>query len=462
MVNLPGLAGTPPAGRCLVMGVVNVTPDSFSDGGRWFGAADAIEHGLRMVAEGADIVDVGGESTRPGAQRVPADEELRRVKPVITELVGAGVVVSVDTMRAQVAEWALEAGVSLVNDVSGGLADPYMPRLVAKAGVPYVVVHWRGHSHDMYSRAVYADVVREVHDELAQRVGAVIAEGVDPSMIVLDPGLGFSKNPAPVGPDAHNWQLRGRPARAGQDRRPRLPGPGRRVPQAVPEQAVRRGGGRAAAVHGERRGDGRDHRAVGGGRRLVRPRPPGPGERGRGPGRRRLPGCPPMTAVVLALGSNLGDRQDILQGAVDAIVGLPGVRVTAVSPVYETVPVGGPAQPDYLNAVVLADAARPARELLDRLHEIEAAFDRVRLVRWGPRTLDIDVIDFGGERSDDPELTLPHPRAHERAFVLAPWHDVDPDAALPGRGPVAELLAKADRSGLRRSNLSLVIPEGMP
>jgi dihydropteroate synthase len=207
MVNLPGLAGTPSAGRCLVMGVVNVTPDSFSDGGRWFGAGEAIEHGLRMVAEGADIVDVGGESTRPGAQRVSAEEELRRVKPVITELVGAGLVVSVDTMRAQVAEWALEAGVSLVNDVSGGLADPYMPRLVAKAGVPYVVVHWRGHSHDMYSRAVYADVVREVHDELAQRVGAVIAEGVDPSMIVLDPGLGFSKNPAPVGPDAHNWQL---------------------------------------------------------------------------------------------------------------------------------------------------------------------------------------------------------------------------------------------------------------
>jgi 2-amino-4-hydroxy-6-hydroxymethyldihydropteridine diphosphokinase len=168
-----------------------------------------------------------------------------------------------------------------------------------------------------------------------------------------------------------------------------------------------------------------------------------------------------MTAVVLALGSNLGDRQDILQGAVDAIVGLPGVRVTAVSPVYETVPVGGPAQPSYLNAVVLADAARPARELLDRLHEIEAAFDRVRLVRWGPRTLDIDIIVFDSEHSDDPELTLPHPRAHERAFVLAPWHDVDPDATLPGHGPVAELLAKAGHSGLRLSGLSLVNPEGM-
>jgi 2-amino-4-hydroxy-6-hydroxymethyldihydropteridine diphosphokinase len=169
-----------------------------------------------------------------------------------------------------------------------------------------------------------------------------------------------------------------------------------------------------------------------------------------------------MTAVVLALGSNLGDRQDILQGAVDAIVGLPGVRVTAVSPVYETVPVGGPAQPDYLNAVVLAVTTQPARDLLDRLHEIEAAFDRVRLVRWGPRTLDLDIIVVGGERSDNPELTLPHPRAHERAFVLAPWHDVDPVAVLPGHGPVAELLAQADRTGLRRSNLRLEVPEGTP
>ena len=189
------------------MGVVNVTPDSFSDGGQWFGAAAAIEHGLGLVAAGADIIDVGGESTRPGAQRVSAEEELRRVKPVITGLVKAGVVVSVDTMRAQVAEWAVEAGVSLVNDVSGGLADPYMPRLVAKAGVPYVVMHWRGHSHDMQRRAVYTDVVREVHDELAQRVHAATAEGIDPGKIVLDLGLGFSKQPDWQGPEAHNWEL---------------------------------------------------------------------------------------------------------------------------------------------------------------------------------------------------------------------------------------------------------------
>jgi dihydropteroate synthase len=207
MAGLPGLPGSPAADRCLVMGVVNVTPDSFSDGGQWYGASAAIEHGLELVAAGADIVDVGGESTRPGAQRVSAAEELRRVGPVITELVKSGVVVSVDTMRAQVAEFALGAGVSLVNDVSGGLADPHMPRLVAKAGVPYVVMHWRGHSHDMYARAIYEDVVREVHDELAKRIDAVTAEGVDPSMIVLDPGLGFSKLPHSHGPDANNWEL---------------------------------------------------------------------------------------------------------------------------------------------------------------------------------------------------------------------------------------------------------------
>jgi dihydropteroate synthase len=183
------------------MGVVNVTPDSFSDGGQWYGAAAAVQHGLDLVTQGADIVDVGGESTRPGAQRITAEEEMRRVGPVISELVRAGVPVSVDTMRAQVAEYALEVGAHLVNDVSGGLADPYMPRLVAKAAVPYVVMHWRGHSHDMDSRAVYSDVVREVHDELAHRVGAVVAEGVDPSLIVLDPGLGFSKHAE------HNWQL---------------------------------------------------------------------------------------------------------------------------------------------------------------------------------------------------------------------------------------------------------------
>jgi len=200
----------PPAeDRCLVMGVVNVTPDSFSDGGQWYGADAAIAHGLDLAAQGADIVDVGGESTRPGAQRIDEATELRRVGPVVTELARAGLTVSIDTMRARVAEFALDAGAQLVNDVSGGLADPDLPRLVAAAGVSYVVVHWRGHSHDMYARAVYADVVTEVRDELAKRVDAVVHAGVDPGRIVLDPGLGFGKRPE------HNWPLLARLAELG-------------------------------------------------------------------------------------------------------------------------------------------------------------------------------------------------------------------------------------------------------
>jgi dihydropteroate synthase len=191
------------------MGVVNVTPDSFSDGGQWYGADAAIAHGLDLAAQGADIVDVGGESTRPGAQRIDEAEELRRIGPVVTELVRAGLTVSIDTMRARVAEFALEAGAQLVNDVSGGLADPDMPRLVAAAGVGYVVVHWRGYSQDMYARAVYADVVAEVRDELAKRVDAVVHAGVDPGHIVLDPGLGFGKRPE------HNWPLLARLAELG-------------------------------------------------------------------------------------------------------------------------------------------------------------------------------------------------------------------------------------------------------
>ncbi|WP_246639892.1 dihydropteroate synthase [Nonomuraea harbinensis] len=198
MTRVPGLDD---ADRCLVMGVVNVTPDSFSDGGLWFDEAAAIRHGFELVAEGADIVDVGGESTRPGASRVSLDEELARVVPVIGALAAEGVQVSVDTMRAEVAKAAVEAGAVLVNDVSGGLADPQMPRVVAAAGVPYVVMHWRGQSEDMQSRAVYEDVVTEVCEELAKRVELVLAEGVSREQIVLDPGLGFAKNAT------HNWAL---------------------------------------------------------------------------------------------------------------------------------------------------------------------------------------------------------------------------------------------------------------
>jgi dihydropteroate synthase len=183
------------------MGVVNVTPDSFSDGGTWLDPDKAIAHGLELVSQGADIIDIGGESTRPGAERVPMDEELSRVMPVVEALTSAGCYVSIDTMRAEVAARALAAGARMVNDVSGGLADPEMPPVVAAAGVPYVVMHWRGHSADMYGPAVYSDVVTEVCSELGRRAEAVLAAGVHRDQVILDPGLGFAKLPE------HNWKL---------------------------------------------------------------------------------------------------------------------------------------------------------------------------------------------------------------------------------------------------------------
>ncbi len=204
--QLPWLVPSAPVGapsqrRCLVMGVVNVTPDSFSDGGSWLQPEAAIGHGLELARQGADIIDVGGESTRPGAQRVPVSEELSRVLPVVTALAAAGSYVSIDTMRAEVASQALRAGARLVNDVSGGLADPQMAGVVAAARVPYIITHWRGHSADMYGSASYADVVTEVRDELAARVTAAVASGVDPAQIIVDPGIGFAKLAE------HNWAL---------------------------------------------------------------------------------------------------------------------------------------------------------------------------------------------------------------------------------------------------------------
>lgn len=188
------VAGLPEWDRCAVMGVVNVTPDSFSDGGRWFDTTAAVKRGLDLVAEGADLIDVGGESTRPGASRVDEEEELRRVVPVVRGLASEGVTVSVDTMRAAVAARAVDAGAALVNDVSGGLADPGMIPAVAAAEVPFVVMHWRGFSADMNSLAVYDDVLAEVTAELRARIDAVVAGGIAPERLLVDPGLGFAKN----------------------------------------------------------------------------------------------------------------------------------------------------------------------------------------------------------------------------------------------------------------------------
>jgi dihydropteroate synthase len=196
MVTLPSRPD-----RIVVMGVLNVTPDSFSDGGRWTDLDAAVAHGVQMRVDGADLVDVGGESTRPGAQRVAAEVERDRVVPVIRALTSAGVPVSVDTYRAAVAAAALEAGATVVNDVSGGLGDPQMADVVRAAGCPWILMHWRGHSATMQQLAHYEDVVADVCTELRARVEAAVSRGVDASRLAVDPGLGFAKTAA------HNWAL---------------------------------------------------------------------------------------------------------------------------------------------------------------------------------------------------------------------------------------------------------------
>jgi dihydropteroate synthase len=185
----------------LVMGILNVTPDSFADGGKHFTYEDAINRALEMISEGVDIIDVGGESTRPGAQRVTEEEEQVRVIPVIKALAGKGLEISIDTMRASTAKAAVEAGATIVNDVSGGAADPAMFATVAELGCKYILMHWRGHSVDMNNRAIYEDVVAEVKAEVQSQLNKALAAGISPSNIVLDPGIGFAKDAD------HNWEL---------------------------------------------------------------------------------------------------------------------------------------------------------------------------------------------------------------------------------------------------------------
>jgi dihydropteroate synthase len=193
----------PAPGRCVVIGILNITPDSFSDGGRYLDREAAVAQGMALRAQGADLVDIGGESTRPGACRVDARTETTRVIPVLRELAASGVPCCVDTTRAAVAEAALAAGAIMVNDVSGGLADPAMAATMARYRVPWILMHWRGHSDRMDELASYADVVAEVRAELVARVDAAVLAGVDPGALVLDPGLGFAKTAA------HNWALLG-------------------------------------------------------------------------------------------------------------------------------------------------------------------------------------------------------------------------------------------------------------
>jgi dihydropteroate synthase len=426
----------------VVMGIVNVTPDSFSDGGRFADTERAIEHGLLLAAQGAHVIDVGGESTRPGAEPVDPAVEASRVLPVVSELVARGLRVSIDTRHAHTAELAVAAGATIVNDVTG-FVDPAMRS--AAVGAIAVINHMpTDDPRTMQDHAVYDDVVVELREFFLRRIDECSAAGV--TDIVLDPGIGFGKT------TAHNLAVLGHldllaelgPLLVGVSRKRFVgdvglaPATDDRLPGSIAAAlaAVARGASWvrvhdvAAHVqalrlwHAVRVAD--EHDAAG--TIDVAATQPTPSRR-----------------AMIAIGSNLGDREAYLRLAVDSLPGL-----VATSDVYETEPIGGPdGQGPFLNMVVAVDTTLDPYALLRRCQQIEGLAMRRREVRWGPRTLDVDLLFHGDARIDDDALQIPHPRLHERRFVLAPLSQIAPelcppdwDARLPPeavtrRGPLA-------------------------
>ncbi len=417
--------------RTLVMGILNVTPDSFSDGGRYLAVEAAVARARAMVAEGADLVDVGAESTRPGAAPVSEEEEMRRLIPVVEALVRAvDVPVSVDTYKAPVARAALAAGASLVNDVSGLQGDPGLAPLVGEARVPVVCMH--GFRQHLEGGPVYPrGVMEDVKGFLRRSVEMARAAGVPEGFVIVDPGFGFGKAVE------HNLEITGRLGELRELGCPVLLGPSRkstigRVLRLPVEERVE---GTAAIVALAVAG-GADVVRVHDVKQMVRVvRMADAVVRGRWP-----------EWAYLGLGSNVGDRAVNLAAAVRLLRRVPGLRVARLSSLYETEPVGPVAQPWFLNQVVEVECWLTPQELLAAALEVERTLGRVRRERWGPRVIDVDVLLCGDRRVEGPDLTVPHPALRERAFVLVPLAELAPDLVV-GEATVAELARREAAAG---------------
>ena len=404
----------------VLMGVLNVTPDSFSDGGEHADVDRAVSRGIEMVGLGAAIVDVGGESTRPGAAPVSVDEELRRVIPVIEALAAQHVVVSIDTRHAATADRALKAGAAIVNDVSG-LRDPAMRSVAADHRVPVVIMHMPvDDPSTMQQHATYDDVVATVRDFLGRQMALARADGVD--QVIVDPGIGFGKN------TSHNLEILrrldeivdlGAPVMVGASRKRFI---GQRT--GAPATSARTPGTLAAHLW-----------AISHGARIIRAHDVAAHTQAMGLWQDIVEFDEHTTAptnsvtaheAVVALGSNLGDRVGYLRFA------LAELAPRLVSDVYETGAVGGPdGQGPFLNMVAVVDTDLGPEQFLARLHDIERRAGRQRTIHWGPRTLDLDLLFHDDVHIETDTLTVPHPRIAERPFVTAPLADV-----APGRVPI--------------------------
>lgn len=399
------------------MGVLNVTPDSFSDGGAHEGLEAAVAHAERMVEEGALIIDVGGESTRPGAAPVTEEEELSRVLEVVRELAVRGVCTSIDTRHASVARACVEAGAAVINDVSG-FRDPAMIELAASCDAGLVVMHMQGDPATMQDAPAYDDVVADVRDYLRDQAATLEAAGVDRARICVDPGPGFGKTYSQTKDVVRNFQefvRLGYPVMCAVSRKSFV---GRMY--GIDEPAARDEASAAEALLACELGCSvvRAHNVAATVAKLADLRP------------YALIGMGSNVALVANPGEEREGKMALINQAVSDMCLLPDTQIVDISSFYESEPAYYEDQEDFVNAVLELRTGLPPRELLRYLHAIEDSLGRVRTVANGPRTLDLDILDYQCYASDDEELVLPHPRILERDFVVRPLLEIMPHHVL--------------------------------
>lgn len=401
----------------IIMGILNVTPDSFSDGGAHASLDDAVAHARQMVEEGAHIIDVGGESTRPGAEPVKLEEELARVLDVVRALVSEGMCVSIDTRHAPIARACLEAGAAIVNDVSG-LSDPEMVDAVAQSECGVVVMHMQGEPATMQDNPAYTDVVAEVKAWLQDRASSIEKAGIARDRICLDPGPGFGKTPQQtldLVRNFHEIAHLGYPVMAALSRKSYIG-----YAYGIEKPLERDRASAAEALMACELGASvvRTHNVAQTAKALADLRP----------------------EVVLGLGCNVplvaepGEEREgkiaLINQAISMLCTLPDTQIIDISGFYESEPAYYEDQDPFVNAVAILRTGVPPKELLDYLHAIENSLGRVREIPNGPRTCDLDIIDYQLYVIDNDVLTLPHPRALERDFVVKPLLELRPGFVL--------------------------------
>lgn len=401
----------------VIMGILNVTPDSFSDGGQHDGFAEAVAHARAMVEAGAQVIDVGGESTRPGSAEVSVEEELSRVLDVVRQLSDLGMCVSIDTRHAEVARACVEAGASIINDVTG-FRDPSMVAVAAACDAGCVVMHMQGEPATMQENPQYDDVVVEVKDYLATQAAMLERAGVARERICVDPGPGFGKTPSQTMElmrNLHEFNRLGYPVMCAVSRK-------RFIGEAygIADPAARDQASASEALMACELGASvvRAHNVEVTAAALKDLRP------------YVLLGLGSNVALVANPGEETEGKMANLQQAISGLCSVPDTQIVDISSFYESEPAYYEDQDTFVNAVVLARTGVPPKELLKYLHAIENSLGRVREIENGPRTLDLDILDYQMYVVEADELTLPHPRVCERDFVVKPLLELLPHHVL--------------------------------